>query len=85
MYSHLVDYFPDFEGNIAVWLATGPFQINTLINCTGAKQDDIAAKNYILKKYLAENPDPDRTCYSHFTTATGNIYLLLCFECEFCL
>jgi hypothetical protein len=37
----------------------------------GPKQDDISAKNYILKKYLNENPDPDRTCYSHFTTATG--------------
>jgi len=21
--------------------------------------------------YLAQNPDPDRMCYSHFTVATG--------------
>ncbi|XP_065335972.1 G protein alpha q subunit-like [Cloeon dipterum] len=59
MYSHLIDYFPDFDG---------------------PKQDDISAKNYILKKYLAENPDPERTCYSHFTTATDteNIKLVFC-------
>lgn len=38
----------------------------------GPKQDHIAAKDYILKKYLKENPDPDKTCYSHFTVATGN-------------
>lgn len=31
----------------------------------------MTAKDYILKKFLAENPDPDKTCYSHFTTATG--------------
>lgn len=37
----------------------------------GPKQDHIAAKDYILKKFLKENPDPDKTCYSHFTTATG--------------
>lgn len=37
----------------------------------GPKQDHASAKDYILKKFLAENPDPDKTCYSHFTTATG--------------
>lgn len=26
---------------------------------------------YVLKLYMACNPDPDRSCYSHFTTATG--------------
>ena len=30
-----------------------------------------AAKAFILKKYLSANPDPERQCYSHFTTATG--------------
>ncbi|VVC88316.1 unnamed protein product [Leptidea sinapis] len=49
MYSHLVDYFPEYEG---------------------PKCDPVPAREYILKKYLKENPDPDRTCYSHFTTAT---------------
>lgn len=59
MTSHIIDYFPDFEG---------------------PKQDHIAAKDYILKKFLKENPDPDKTCYSHFTTATDteNIKLVFC-------
>ncbi|KAK7586218.1 hypothetical protein V9T40_004094 [Parthenolecanium corni] len=50
MYSHLVDYFPEFEG---------------------PKQDLSAAQEFICKRYLETNPDPDRMCYSHFTTATG--------------
>ncbi|KAF0301782.1 Guanine nucleotide-binding protein G(q) subunit alpha [Amphibalanus amphitrite] len=50
MTSHLVDYFPEYDG---------------------PKHDDVAAREYILKMYLALNPDPDRMCYSHFTCATG--------------
>ncbi|KAL1140099.1 hypothetical protein AAG570_000031 [Ranatra chinensis] len=50
MYSHLVDYFPEYDG---------------------PKQDHISAREFILKVYLSTNPDPDRMCYSHFTTATG--------------
>jgi len=38
---------------------------------TGPKQDHIAAREFILKVYLSQNPDPDRMCYSHFTAATG--------------
>ena len=38
---------------------------------TGPKNDHVAAREYILKMYLALNPDPDRMCYSHFTCATG--------------
>lgn len=49
MCSHLVDYFPEFEG---------------------PKQDHIAAREFILKMYLVQNPDPDRMIYSHFTCAT---------------
>ncbi|KAJ6648870.1 G protein alpha q subunit [Pseudolycoriella hygida] len=46
----------------------------------GPKQDHASAKDYILKKFLNENPDPDKTCYSHFTTATDteNIKLVFC-------
>lgn len=41
---------------------------------TGPKQDDVAAREFILKHlYLTQNPDPDRSCYSHFTCATGNL------------
>ncbi|XP_031633523.1 G protein alpha q subunit isoform X2 [Contarinia nasturtii] len=50
MYSHLVDYFPEYDG---------------------PKQEDKPAKEFVLKLYMACNPDPDRSCYSHFTTATG--------------
>ncbi|XP_050297802.1 G protein alpha q subunit-like [Anthonomus grandis grandis] len=59
MTSHLVDYFPDFDG---------------------PKQDHISAREFILKGYLKENPDPERQCYSHFTTATDteNIKLVFC-------
>jgi len=39
----------------------------------GPKQDHAAAKQFVLKKYLASNPDPERQCYSHFTTATGGL------------
>jgi len=58
-YSHIGDYFPDYDG---------------------PKQDDIAAREFILQVYLAQNPDPDRMCYSHFTCATDteNIKLVFC-------
>jgi hypothetical protein len=39
----------------------------------GEKQDHIGAREYILKVYLRENPDPEGSCYSHFTTATGSM------------
>ncbi|XP_013098163.1 G protein alpha q subunit isoform X3 [Stomoxys calcitrans] len=59
MYSHLVDYFPEYDG---------------------PKCDHAAAKQFVLKKYLSANPDPERQCYSHFTTATDteNIKLVFC-------
>ncbi|XP_071055570.1 G protein alpha q subunit isoform X4 [Onthophagus taurus] len=59
MYSHLVDYFPEYDG---------------------PSLDHVAAREYILKLYLRENPDPERSCYSHFTTATDteNIKLVFC-------
>ncbi|GFY68990.1 guanine nucleotide-binding protein G(q) subunit alpha [Trichonephila inaurata madagascariensis] len=49
MVSHLVDYFPEYDG---------------------PKQDHIAAREFILKMYLSQNPDPERMVYSHFTCAT---------------
>ncbi|XP_014612978.1 PREDICTED: guanine nucleotide-binding protein G(q) subunit alpha isoform X6 [Polistes canadensis] len=59
MYSHLVDYFPEYDG---------------------PKQQDVPAREFILKVYLNSNPDPDRMCYSHFTCATDteNIKLVFC-------
>ncbi|XP_023239523.1 guanine nucleotide-binding protein G(q) subunit alpha-like [Centruroides sculpturatus] len=49
MHSHLVDYFPEFDG---------------------PKQDHIAAREFILKMYLVQNPAEDRMIYPHFTCAT---------------
>ncbi|XP_049272220.1 G protein alpha q subunit isoform X1 [Rhipicephalus sanguineus] len=59
MYSHLVDYFPEYDG---------------------PKQDHVAARNFILKTYLDQNPDKKRMVYSHFTCATDteNIRMVFC-------
>lgn len=42
-----------------------------VMRTTGPKQEGKSAMEYVLKLYMAANPDPDRSCYSHFTTATG--------------
>lgn len=42
----------------------------------GPKQDHVQAREFVCKKYLRENPDPERACYSHFTTATGRNHFL---------
>ncbi|XP_073984909.1 G protein alpha q subunit isoform X6 [Rhodnius prolixus] len=59
MYSHLVDYFPEYDG---------------------PKQDHVCAREFVLKMYTRQNPDPERMLYSHFTTATDteNIKLVFC-------
>jgi len=46
----------------------------------GEKHDDKAARQFVLEMYLAQNPDPERACYSHFTCATDteNIKLVFC-------
>ena len=68
MYSHLVDYFPEYDGTLVNSLGLSPS--HSLIS-KGPKEDDKAARQFILDVYLASNPDPDRMCYSHFTCATG--------------
>ncbi|KAL3975766.1 [histone H3]-lysine4 N-trimethyltransferase PRDM7/9 [Sarotherodon galilaeus] len=37
---------------------------------TGPQQDQVAAQEFILKMYQEQNPDKDKTLYSHFTCAT---------------
>ena len=80
MYSHLVDYFPEYDGkksrNILNCVKYQCFvaickQHLSLENPPGPKEDDKAARQFILEVYLAQNPDPERMCYSHFTCATG--------------
>jgi len=46
----------------------------------GPKQDDKPARQFICDMYLAQNPDPDRMCYSHFTVATGQTWEYLVLE-----
>ena len=74
MYSHLVDYFPEYDGKN--YISQSVFlKFNTIV-IPGPKQDDKAARQFILDCYLAQNPDPDRMCYSHFTCGTGQIQKL---------
>lgn len=46
----------------------------------GPKQDHISAREFILTKYMAQNNDPEKMFYSHFTCATDteNIKLVFC-------
>lgn len=48
-----------------------------IITSEGPKHDDVKAREFILKVYLRENPDPDRMCYSHFTCATGQDFFFI--------
>lgn len=45
--------------------------VNVCEQMIGPKLDHKPAREYILKRYLDCNNDPDRMCYSHFTVATG--------------
>lgn len=73
MYSHLVDYFPEYEGEFFNVCFTPIHEKMLTLANKGVKQDHVGAREYICKLYLRENPDPERSCYSHFTTATGYI------------
>ncbi len=71
MHSHLVDYFPEFDGkqhtlrgHICQIILFCPF-------IQGTKRDAQAAREFILKMYVDLNPDNDKIIYSHFTCATG--------------
>ncbi len=78
MYSHLVDYFPEYDGKntkTLIWLLR--HSVQCMWNHKGPKQDDKAARQFILEVYLSQNPDPDRMCYSHFTCATGQQRVIL--------
>ena len=59
-----------YQPHVSIYLI-----FNTIV-IPGPKQDDKAARQFILDCYLAQNPDPDRMCYSHFTCGTGQIQKL---------
>jgi len=46
----------------------------------GPQYDHVAAREFILTKYMAQNDDPEKQTYSHFTCATDteNIKLVFC-------
>ena len=49
MFSHLVDYFPEYDG---------------------PQKDVIAAREFIKEMFVDQNPDTEKSIYSHFTCAT---------------
>lgn len=71
LYSHLVDYFPEYDGKFFLW----PNKLLNLLNIDhlflGPKKDVIQAREFILKMFVDLNPDSEKIIYSHFTCATG--------------
>ena len=74
MHSHLVDYFPEFDGMKTNFLASIFALIYFLL---GPKRDAQAAREFILKMYVDLNPDSDKIIYSHFTCATGKCRIFI--------
>lgn len=86
LHSHLVDYFPEFEG----WFSYYRINLRT-VNFSyvlwffhrfawlflGSSRDAIAAREFILKMFVDLNPDADKIIYSHFTCATGESHPLV--------
>lgn len=76
MYSHLVDYFPEFDGEWFIVLYWTWNLINTFL---GPQRDAIAAREFILRMFVDLNPDSEKIIYSHFTCATGEWFFLISF------
>ena len=73
MYSHLIDYFPEYDGQyfaVILFHAFSPAHVPT----SGPKKDPIHAREFILKMFVDLNPDTEKIIYSHFTCATGMCY-----------
>ncbi len=68
MHSHLVDYFPEFDGKFSSF---GSIKNILFFIISGPKRDAQAGREFILKMYVDLNPDSDKIIYSHFTCATG--------------
>lgn len=50
------------------------FNFNLIL---GPKKDPLHAREFILKMFVDLNPDSEKIIYSHFTCATGKLFLLL--------
>ncbi|TRY68234.1 hypothetical protein TCAL_04162 [Tigriopus californicus] len=85
MYSHLVDYFPEYDGPKEDDKAARQFVCDMYLvqnpdpdrmcyshfTCaTGPQKDAIAAREFILRMFVDLNPDTEKIIYSHFTCAT---------------
>lgn len=87
LYSHLADYFPEYDGFFFVNEIFHFFQIfcnnSFLLRFSsknffeGPSRDPIAAREFILKMFVDLNPDADKIIYSHFTCATGMFFYAL--------
>lgn len=72
MYSHLVDYFPEYDGKCLMNLFCEYETISILFLLrTGPQRDAIAGREFILRMFVDLNPDSEKIIYSHFTCATG--------------
>ena len=72
-YSHLVDYFPEYDGQFTFLTIIFLFSSNSnsFFFSTGPKKDPLHAREFILKMFVDLNPDSEKIIYSHFTCATG--------------
>ncbi|XP_026467537.1 guanine nucleotide-binding protein G(q) subunit alpha-like [Ctenocephalides felis] len=85
MYSHLVDYFPEYDGPkcdhiparefiLKIYLDQNPDKDRMCYShftaATGPQRDAIAAREFILRMFVDLNPDSEKIIYSHFTCAT---------------
>ncbi|OAD55088.1 Guanine nucleotide-binding protein G(q) subunit alpha [Eufriesea mexicana] len=86
MYSHLVDYFPEYNGPkqehvparefiLKVYLSTNPDPDRMCYShftcATGPRRDALPAREFILQMFVDLNPDAEKIIYSHFTCATA--------------
>ncbi|KAI5615675.1 guanine nucleotide-binding protein G(q) subunit alpha, partial [Silurus asotus] len=71
MFSHLVDYFPEYDGNIKFHIVIISSVCSLFsFSLSGPQRDAQAGGEFILKLFVDLNPDSDKIIYSHFTCAT---------------
>ncbi|XP_076648628.1 G protein alpha q subunit isoform X1 [Halictus rubicundus] len=85
MHSHLVDYFPEYDGPkldsvparefiLKVYLSSNPDPDRMCYShftcATGPQNNAMSAREFILGMFVELNPDTEKIIYSHFTCAT---------------
>ncbi|XKL59918.1 hypothetical protein PGB90_000934 [Kerria lacca] len=94
MRSHLVDYFPEFDGPKQDHVAAREFILKKYLEqnpdpdrmcyshfttATGPQRDVASAREFILRMFVDLNPDSEKIIYSHFTCATDTENIKLVF------